>query len=238
LAEKRVELFGPAVEDRDPGELRKAIGQALSGDGIVELGEGVVLLDEAELGLEHLLGQPVVAVDVDLDGEGKPSLETDVDQAKFGVEEIEVQDALRSAREGQTGSMAGMRQLDGAAGFHAAENGDQTFANGVLLELLTDERLFSVVSLKVSIGCADGLRRRSSGIDEFLRLLLDEGQEVLASLVQNAIDPRIEVAIAAKRKMTFENHSIMAAERGYNRLSEFLPKAEVRRHGVLLPGVW
>jgi hypothetical protein len=41
------------------------------------------------------------------------------------------------------------------------------------------------------------------------------------------------VGVAAKGEITLENDSIMAAENGYNRGSEFL--CEVRRHGVLLP---
>ena len=74
LAEQRVDPADPAVEDFHPGQLGKAVGQALGHDGIVEFGEGIVVLDEAELLVQHLPGQPFVAVDVDLDGEGKPGL--------------------------------------------------------------------------------------------------------------------------------------------------------------------
>jgi len=45
------------------------------------LHESVVPLHEARLLLDRLLSQPLVAVDVDLDGERYPGLQADVDQA-------------------------------------------------------------------------------------------------------------------------------------------------------------
>ena len=65
--------------------------------GVVELGERVVLLHEAQLLLHHLLGQPFVAIDVDLDGEREPGLQADVDQAELGIEEVVVEDPLLPA---------------------------------------------------------------------------------------------------------------------------------------------
>ena len=71
-------------------------------------------------------------------------------------------------------------------------------------------------------------------IDEHLGLPLDEGKEILAAHLEAAIDPAVEVGVAAEGQVTLENDSIMAAENGYNGVSESLVK--VRRHGVLLPG--
>jgi hypothetical protein len=57
-------------------------------DGVVELGEGVVILDEAETPPAHLAGEPFVAVDIDLDGERKPGLQAYVEQAEVDIEEV------------------------------------------------------------------------------------------------------------------------------------------------------
>jgi hypothetical protein len=101
-AELRIDGTGPAIEDFDPREFGEAVGEALCRIGIVEVGEGVVSLDEAELSVSHLPGQPIVAVDVNLDGEGEPGLDADVHQAEFGIEVVVVENALRSPGEGQT----------------------------------------------------------------------------------------------------------------------------------------
>src|SRR5512135_3112503 len=86
--EQRIDLPCPTVEDSRPFELGEAVGQALGLGGVVELCERVVLLHEAEFLLDHLLGQPFEAVDVDLDGERQPGLQADVDQAELGIEEV------------------------------------------------------------------------------------------------------------------------------------------------------
>ncbi|MGE3809285.1 MAG: transposase, partial [Gemmataceae bacterium] len=70
LAKVRVELLGPAVQDVDPVQAWELVGQALGLSEIVDLGEGIVALHEVDAFLEELPGQPLVAIDVDLDGEG------------------------------------------------------------------------------------------------------------------------------------------------------------------------
>ena len=124
FAEQRVEALGPAVEDVEPAQPRELVGQALGAGSIVDLGEGVVVLDEADAFREELPGQPLVAVDVDLDREGEPRLQADVDEAELRVEEVEVEDALRPPREHQARPVLAADQLDGAAAFLDAENGD------------------------------------------------------------------------------------------------------------------
>ena len=74
FAEQGIDLPCPAVEDFRPVELGEAVGDALRLVGVVELCERVVLLHEAQLLLHHLLGQPFVAIDVDLDSERQPGL--------------------------------------------------------------------------------------------------------------------------------------------------------------------
>src|SRR5512135_203610 len=94
FTEQRIDLPCPTVEDSRPFELGEAVGQALGLGGVVELCERVVLLHEAEFLLHHLMGQPFVAVDVDLDGERQPGLQADVDQAELGIEEVVIEHSL------------------------------------------------------------------------------------------------------------------------------------------------
>ena len=69
FAQQRIDLPCPTIQDFRPVELGKAVGEALGLDRVVEFGERVVLLHEAQFFLHHLLGKPFVAIDVDLDGE-------------------------------------------------------------------------------------------------------------------------------------------------------------------------
>ncbi len=59
------------------------------------MGESVVLLDEADAGLLQLPGQPVVTIDVGLEGEREPGLQAEVEEAEVQIEEIKVHDPLR-----------------------------------------------------------------------------------------------------------------------------------------------
>ncbi len=63
-------------------------------DWIVELCKRVVLLHEAQFFLHHLLGQPFVAVDIDLDSERQPGLQADMDQTELRIEEVVIKDSL------------------------------------------------------------------------------------------------------------------------------------------------
>ena len=94
FAQQRIDLPYPTIQDFGPVELGEAVGQALGLDRVVELGERVVLLYEAQFFLHHLLGEPFVAIDIDLDGERQPGLQTNVDQAELGIEEVVVKDPL------------------------------------------------------------------------------------------------------------------------------------------------
>lgn len=228
-----IDATGPAIEDFDPGELGEAIGEALGGGGIVELGEGVVALNEAELAAVHLPGEPVVAVDVDLDGEGKPGLDADVHQSELGIEEVVVEDALRPRGEGEPGPIFALKEFDGAAGFHDLKHGDEAFALWTLAEQFLDEWFLLGFAGEPLEGNAGLVGFGLSMIDEGLRLLLDEGEKIFAAHLEAVIDPAIKMVVAAEGQVPLENDSVVAAEGGYNRVGEF--RREVRRHGVLLP---
>jgi hypothetical protein len=74
-----------------PVSAQLSIGQVL---GLVEIfhpGKSVIGLAVAQPFLIHLTGQPVMAVEADVDEKGKPSLQTQVHQSKASVLDVEVQ---------------------------------------------------------------------------------------------------------------------------------------------------
>ena len=95
--------------------------------------------------LSICLGQPGVAVDVDLDGEREPGRQADVDQAQLGIEEVEVQDALLPARVDQAGAVLAGDQLEAGAALHAAEDADQALEDRSLSEDLIDQLVLAMV---------------------------------------------------------------------------------------------
>src|SRR5436309_10220028 len=236
LAEQRVAALGPALEDPHPGKMREAVGQPLGLVGMIELREGVVALFEAKSPVQHLPSEPLVAVDVDLDGGREPGLQANVDQAEFRIEEVVVEHALRSASEDEARASVAVEQLDRTAGCQATQDGHQAVAQTPFPALLLDHFFLGVGSAEEVVEGTGGRGHRLGVSYQGLRVLLDEGQKILAAQLQGAIHPAVEVAVAAEGEMAFENHSIMAAQDAYNGTGEFLREAEVRRHGVLLPG--
>jgi hypothetical protein len=165
-------------------------------------------------------------------------LQADVHQAEFGIEEVVVKDALRPTCEGEAWPTLAVKELDGAASFLDAEDGDQAVVAPMFAKGLPDEFLLAMEALEVMIR-SPGLCCLLLGmVDKGLGLLLDPRQEILAADLEAVIDPAVQVIVAAKGEIALENDSIMAAENGYNRIGEFLREVEVRRHGVLLPGVF
>ena len=75
-------------------------------------------------------------------------------EAKFGIEEIVVQDALRPRREDQARPTLTMSEFDGAAGFHDLEHGDQALLLRAFAEEVLDEFLLLGPALEGLIGNA------------------------------------------------------------------------------------
>jgi hypothetical protein len=96
-----------------------------------------VLLHEAQLLLHHLLGQPFVAIDVDLDSEREPGLQADVDQAELGIEEVVIEDPLLSVSADELGPLGAGHEGEGRTGFLSAEDADESLGDS----LVADEAL-------------------------------------------------------------------------------------------------
>src|SRR6185369_11607594 len=120
LTQERVDQAGIAVEDFGPIEGGETIGLALRFDGFVELGKGVALEDEAHVQTGHLLGEPVVAVDADLQREGGPGLQADVDEPQLFIEKVVVENALPPRLGYEAWPLLGVFEGKRIAGFHGA----------------------------------------------------------------------------------------------------------------------
>ncbi len=233
-----IDPVSPALQDSGPGQVRETVRKLLCLVGIVELDEGIVVLLEAEFLGEHPLGQPFVTVDVDLDGEREERLQTDVHESELGIKEVIVEHALLAFGVIQVRAILALGQLDGAAGFLEAKDGNQPFADGMFVEHLADKVFLAAASLEVLVRDTGCNRRGLGVVDERLGQRLDHRQEVLAADAEDAIDEAVEVGVVTKGEIAFENHSIKATEDAYNGISELLREVGFRRHGVLLQSGW
>ena len=94
LAQQGIDSPGIASQDARPIETSEAIGLGLRLGRVVEFKECVVLLHEAQPQTRQLLSEPVEAVHVDLQREGSPGLQANVDESQLRVEEVVIEDAL------------------------------------------------------------------------------------------------------------------------------------------------
>jgi hypothetical protein len=178
-----------------------------------------------------LPGEPIVAVDADLNGEGKAGLLADVDEPELGIEEVVVKDAEGPASERQTRSSLSVQELDGAAIFEDAEDSDEAVVVGFGVEEIAYDLLLGVLALQEQVGDVGLLRHGLSVFDDSLGMLLDEGKEIHAFDLEGMIDEAVEVFVSAEGEITLEKDSIMAGEDSYNRRRESFDKTV---HGVLL----
>jgi hypothetical protein len=155
-------------------------------------------------------------------------------EAELGVEEVEVEDALRPAGEHEPGPAIAVAEFDGAAGLLAAEDTDQALAETAFADLLLDEVFLAVASLKIDVRgvVADG---EVFGVcDKEFGFFLREGQEIFALEAEAMIDEAVEVGLVGEGQVPFEDEAIMAAENGDNGRGELDEESVRRLHGVLL----
>src|SRR5262249_3220028 len=160
----------------DPVEAWETVGQRLRPGRVVELGEGVVVLHEANAVLVELPRQPVVPVGVGLEGEGEPGLQTQADQAKLRIEEVEVNDGLGSRGKDQARPALAVAELDRATGLLTAQDTDQPLSKAAVADGLVDEFLLAVAALEVVVGGLVLLGELLGMVNELLGFLLQEGE--------------------------------------------------------------
>src|SRR5947209_20057503 len=78
-----------------------------------------------------------MAVDVDLDGQGKPGGQADVQQTEFRIEEVEIEHQAAAEVFLAMGSSFAVEDSNCGAGFHGREDDDQSSGKALLLGNLT-----------------------------------------------------------------------------------------------------
>src|SRR5262249_53278981 len=214
LAQQRVDLPRPTAQGPNPLEPGQAVGQGLGLGRVLELGEGVVALHEADAGGVELPGQPVVAVDVDLGGEGEPGLHADVAEADLRVQEVEVQNALGPKGEDKPGAAVAVAEFDRAARLLTAEDADEAVAQLACADLLLHEVSLAVAALEVEVGGAVAGGEVSGVADETFGFALREGREVFTLDAEGVVDEAVKVNLVGEREVPLEDQSIMAGQNG------------------------
>jgi hypothetical protein len=157
-----------------------------------------------------------------------------MDQAQFGVEEVEVHDALLAAGLDQAGAALAGDQPKAGAAFHAAEDTDQSFADRSLAEDRIDDRLLAMSPLKELVFGA-GLPGQALGVvDHGLGLLLGEGHEVAPSDLEDVVDEAFQGRPVGDGQVAREADPVKTGEHGNDQAGKLGNEARQRLHGVLL----
>ena len=88
--EHRAALRGIAVKHQVQPVGRQPVGQILSALPVIDTNEGIVGGSEANAFCRQLTRQPAVTVAVELQAERCPCRHPQIDQAKLGIDEIEI----------------------------------------------------------------------------------------------------------------------------------------------------
>src|SRR5580700_130628 len=125
--EHRTALLGVPIEDATQHVGREAMGKGLRALPVVDAQEGVVGKGETDPGGSELTGQPAMPVAIELEAERTPCRHAQIDQAQFGVDEVEVVVQAFAGIRPQEGAMRlfVVPGLVGVAGFHGRDDMDQ-----------------------------------------------------------------------------------------------------------------
>jgi hypothetical protein len=157
-----------------------------------------------------------------------------VAEAELGIEEVEIEDALRPLGEDQSRSALAVAEFDGTAGLLAAEDTDEALAEPAFADLLLDEVFLAGMSLEVEVrgtflgGEVFGMSNEEFGFS------FQEREEIFTLDAEGMIDEAIKAGFVGEREVSLEDHSIMAAENGDDGRSELDEESVRRGHGVLL----
>src|SRR5258708_16479036 len=100
----------------------------------VKLGESVVLQEKPHAQTNQLLGQPVVAVDVDLQRERRPGLQANMNETKLRIEEVIVEHTLLAWLGDEPWSLVAWHQRERVARFLRAEDADEPTFDALLAD--------------------------------------------------------------------------------------------------------
>lgn len=234
LAQQRVDLVSMAAEDLGPVEPSESIGLTLSFGRFVELGEGVVLADEAQAQTNQLLREPMVAVGVDLEREGSPGLQADVDEAQLRIEKVVVEDALLPRPGDESGPFLAGDEGERIAGFQSAEDADETVFDGLFAEEPFRPGFFLKRTGAIEIRSPRLASDPLGVLDErFGPLGSDDVHEVATPNLERPIDESFEFRRRCDGKMTFEDHAVKAMQRANDETGKLGDETPYCVHGIL-----
>ena len=234
ILEQRVDLASKGIEDTRPVFSCQGVGKPLCPKGIVELEEGVSLLQEAYTMSFHLSCQPLVTVDIDLDDEREPGLDPHMHKAKFSVDPIEVE--TKTAWVGMNDSRLSLSvgELEALALFDKGEHTDQPFGDVVPSSQVFDKFFLTDGPIQVDVGTRAFFRHGHGVLFETFRALGHEGLEIFeqkALLIHEAFHG---LGIT-HGKVPFEQNSIKTAQGAIDFVFVFPYESF---HGALLGLAW
>src|SRR5437588_9966403 len=171
-----------------------------------------------------------MAVDVDLDGQGKPGGQADVQQTEFRIEEVEIEHQAAAEVFLEMGSSFAVEDSKSGAGFHGREDDDQSFGKALLLGNLTGVLFLTNLALQKAKG-ATGLFGKLLGVLLEPKCLLRT--KLLEVLKENAAigQETLHAQGIGERQIPLENQAI-GAEQGTGDFVSMLVYKGV--HGGLL----
>src|SRR5438270_2917427 len=139
IGEEGIATFGQRGQKAWPFLAQQLVGNLLCLGGVAQDQKSVVAALVAEVLAVELSGQPLVAVDIDLKGQGEPGRQADVQQTKLGIEEVEIEHQAAAEIFLEVGSSFAVENAKGRTGFHGGEDRDQALGNALLPDELACE---------------------------------------------------------------------------------------------------
>src|SRR3989304_5029114 len=130
-----IDSLGQGVKHRRPLEMSKFLTELLRNRQVSDLSKSVVIAFIRNPLLIQILSQTFTTIDVYLDLEGKPTLQTNVDETQFSVQvvKVEMQTLCLATRYFQPFRLPIASHRKSGANFQCGENTDQAFLHLVFL---------------------------------------------------------------------------------------------------------
>lgn len=218
------------MQEGGPVKAGELIGQALSLFRTGDFDKGIIELLEGHISAAHLDGEPVMAVDGNLDDEREPGLDADVDEAEVGMEEVIIEAETFSVRGDDAWAADGIGDFERGTSFQLGKDADEAAGD---VEICGDTPGFVVLAdvprevlVRTFVMSCNGLGVQ----DETIGLSLDELGEVLDFEAASGYKLIQAFGIIDGFEMAFENDAVKAVESAGNLIGNFVGK---RFHGVL-----
>jgi hypothetical protein len=155
------------------------VRQLLCRGRVVDRQEGIVELDVADASSIELASEPLVPVDVDLDREGEPGLDPNVEEPENGIDQVVVDEEALAPRRHDPRLALSVRDPEATAGFDGGDHADEPFVDVVAIRDLTRALVLLDLGVVVLVG-STALHRESTCVLPYpLGLREDEGLQIL-----------------------------------------------------------